>query len=73
VSRGWQQTYGCICGDCLQLEQAGKTTHVTGFNDPSVSDSLAIIDLVDAIRKGTVNYSLVKPGHTQQVSILFLC
>jgi len=51
----------------VQLELAGKTTHITGFNDPTITDSLAVIDLVDAVRKGTIDYSLVKPGHTQQV------
>jgi len=56
---------------CAQLDQAGKTTHITGFNDPNISDSLAIIDLVDAIKKGTINYSLVKLGHTQQVLFTF--
>ena len=53
------------------MEHAGKSTHITGFNDPNISDSLALIDLVDAVRKGTIDYSLVKPGHTQQVFLLF--
>jgi len=58
---------------CAQLLHAGKTTHITGFNDATISDSLALIDLVDAVRKGAIDYSLVKPGHTQQVAVRFLC
>ena len=62
-----------VSGCVLQLEHAGKSTQITGFNDPNISDSLALIDLVDAVRKGTIDYSLVKPGHTQQVFISTTC
>jgi len=49
-----------------KLESAGKTSRISSFNDQSIQDSMAVIDLVDAIKKGSVNYSLVKPGHTTQ-------
>lgn len=52
-----------------QLAGAGKKSHITGFNDPSIADSTAVIDLVDAIKKGSVNYDIVKTGYTQQVKI----
>jgi hypothetical protein len=51
----------------LQLEAAGKKSRITGFNDPTIADSMAVIDLVDAIKKGSVNYANVKSGLTHQV------
>lgn len=58
---------GALLGALVQLVGAGKKTRITGFNDPSIADSRAVIDLVDACKKGSVNYDLVKPGHLQQV------
>jgi plastin-3 len=49
-----------------KLERSGKKSRIASFNDPSIADSLAIIDLVDCVKKGSVNYTLVKPGHSQQ-------
>ena len=51
----------------MQLEKSGKKSRISGFNDPSISDSFAVIDLIDSIKKGSVNYSIVKTGYTQQV------
>jgi len=49
-----------------KLQIAGKTSRITGFNDPSIADSCALIDLVDSIKKGSINYDLVKTGPLQQ-------
>jgi len=49
-----------------KLEGAGKKSRISGFNDPSIADSMAVIDLVDSIKKGSVNYANVKTGFTHQ-------
>ena len=51
----------------LQLKSAGKTSHITGFNDQTISDGVVVIDLVDSIKRGSVNYDMVKKGSTEQV------
>jgi plastin-3 len=45
-----------------KLSEAGKSTHISSFNDPSISDGLVVIDLVDAVRPGSIDYELVKTG-----------
>ncbi|XP_019859573.1 PREDICTED: plastin-2-like [Amphimedon queenslandica] len=41
------------------LEEAGKTHTISGFKDQSISTSLPVIDLLDALRPGKVNYEIV--------------
>lgn len=43
------------------LQGAGKATSITGFKDNTISTSLAVIDLVDAIKAGSIQYDLVYP------------
>ncbi|XP_077360460.1 plastin-3 isoform X2 [Festucalex cinctus] len=45
------------------LAQAGKTTKITSFKDKEISNSLAVLELIDAIKPGSVNFDLVKRGH----------
>ena len=52
----------------VQLKSAGKTSRITGFNDQSISDGVVVIDLVDSIKRGSVNYDMVKKASTEQVS-----
>ncbi|XP_071795457.1 plastin-3-like [Asterias amurensis] len=40
-----------------KLEQAGKTSRITSFQDPSIADSRVILELVDAIRENAVNWA----------------
>ncbi len=40
-----------------KLEQAGKTSRITSFQDPSIADSRVILELVDAIRANSVNWA----------------
>lgn len=54
---------------CLQLDGASKSGRISGFNDPGIADGKIIIDLVDAVRPGSVNYSVVKSGKTDEVSL----
>uniref|UniRef100_A0A3P8WXZ9 Plastin-3 n=1 Tax=Cynoglossus semilaevis TaxID=244447 RepID=A0A3P8WXZ9_CYNSE len=42
------------------LTEAGKTSTISSFKDPSISTSLAVLDLIDAIQPNSVNYDLVK-------------
>jgi plastin-3 len=45
-----------------KLASARKKTSLKSFQDPSVADAKVIIDLIDAIKPGTINYELVKEG-----------
>ncbi|XP_026137041.1 plastin-3-like [Carassius auratus] len=44
------------------LSGAGKPTKISSFKDKEISSSLAVLDLIDAIQPGCVNYDLVKTG-----------
>lgn len=45
------------------LSEAGKSTSIQGFKDKTISSSLAVVDLIDAIQPGCINYDLVKSGN----------
>ena len=51
----------------LQLKSANKSSSIASFKDPAISSSQAVLDLVDAIKPGIVDYSLVTPGETDEV------
>lgn len=42
------------------LSEAGKSTSIQSFKDKTISSSLAVVDLIDAIQPGCINYDLVK-------------
>ncbi|EHA98374.1 Plastin-3 [Heterocephalus glaber] len=42
------------------LREAGKLTSIQNFKDKTISSSLAVVDLIDAIQPGCINYDLVK-------------
>nr|XP_006008768.1 PREDICTED: plastin-3 isoform X3 [Latimeria chalumnae] len=44
------------------LAEAGKKTSIQSFKDKTISSSLAVVDLIDAIQPGSINYDLVKTG-----------
>uniref|UniRef100_A0A8C9RS59 Plastin-3 n=1 Tax=Scleropages formosus TaxID=113540 RepID=A0A8C9RS59_SCLFO len=44
------------------LAGAGKKTKIANFKDKEISTSLPVVDLIDAIQPGSVNYELVKTG-----------
>lgn len=50
------------------LQAAGKTSTISGFKDPSIATAIPVIDLVEAIKSGSINYDLVitAPGSTEQ-------
>jgi len=49
-----------------KLANAGKQRQITGFNDPNISDAKIVLDLIDAIKEGAVNYDHVKQGETSE-------
>lgn len=51
-----------------KLQAAGKTTSLKSFQDAATADGKIVIDLVDSIKPGSVNYDLVKSGGSEEVS-----
>lgn len=54
-----------------KLQNAGKTSSLRNFQDSSIADGKVVIDLVDSIKPGSINYDLVKHGGTEEVSLHF--
>ena len=52
-----------------KLQGAGKTSSIKGFQDYAIANGKPVIDLIDAIKPGTVNYDLVKEGGNEAVSL----
>lgn len=49
-----------------KLASAQKTHTINGFKDQSISTSLPVIDLIDAIKPGSISYSIVTEGQTDE-------
>lgn len=49
-----------------KLSSANKKSSLKSFQDPSVSDAKVVIDLIDSIKPGTINYDLVKEGENEE-------
>jgi plastin-3 len=45
-----------------KLAQGKKTTSIRSFQDSSISSGRVVIDLIDCIKPGTINYDLVREG-----------
>ena len=56
----------------FQLQSSNKRSRIQSFKDQSISTSLAVIDLIDAIKPGSVDYSLVTDGNTDEVYNFFV-
>lgn len=50
-----------------KLAEAGKTTSLRSFQDSAVADGHIVLDLIDSIKPGSVNYDLVKSSQTEEV------
>jgi len=49
-----------------KLQAAGKNSKISGFQDSGISSGVPLIDLIDAIKPGSINYDLVKsPDSTE--------
>ncbi|EFA81723.1 centrosomal protein 248 kDa [Heterostelium album PN500] len=44
----------------------GKSTGIHGFKDGSVGNGLFLIDLLESMSRGCINYSIVTPGDTDE-------
>lgn len=49
-----------------KLQEAGKSSKIQSFKDSCISTGIPIIDLVDAIKPGSIDYSLVTAGETPE-------
>ncbi|XP_011298474.1 plastin-2 isoform X1 [Fopius arisanus] len=49
-----------------KLQAAGKPSSIKGFQDYAIADGRPLIDLIDAIKPGSVNYDLVKSTGTEE-------
>ena len=45
-----------------KLASAGKTSKITGFKDSEIKTSHCVVDLIDAIKPGIINYSMMTSG-----------
>jgi hypothetical protein len=53
-----------------KLESSGKQSRIKSFQDPSIADARPVLDLIDAIKPGTINYELVQHGNAEVVFAL---
>ncbi|CAF3345767.1 unnamed protein product [Rotaria socialis] len=52
-----------------KLKSANKKTVLTNFQDHSLSDSMLICDLIDAIKPGSIQYNLLKTAGTPEAKM----
>ncbi|CEF71495.1 Fimbrin [Strongyloides ratti] len=45
-----------------KLSDSGKSTSIRSFQDPSISNGKVVIDLIESIAPGTINYDILKSG-----------
>ncbi|KAJ8966036.1 hypothetical protein NQ317_002279 [Molorchus minor] len=48
------------------VQWLAKKSSIRSFQDSSISDAKVVIDLIDAIKPGAINYDLVKQGNTEE-------
>jgi len=53
-----------------KLANAEKTSRIRNFQDSSIANGIVIIDLIDAIKPGVINYDVVKTSGTEEVIII---
>lgn len=51
-----------------KLLSAGKETSIKSFQDSSISNAKVVLDLIDAIKPGSINYELVTEATEYEVS-----
>lgn len=50
-----------------KLEAAGKTSSIRSFQDSNISNGKVVIDLIDSIKPGSINYDNVKNDDSEEV------
>ncbi|VDN59057.1 unnamed protein product [Dracunculus medinensis] len=48
-----------------KLSFSNKSSQIKSFQDPTISDARVVIDLIDAIKPGIIDYSLVRSGNIE--------
>nr|CAB3263404.1 plastin-2-like [Phallusia mammillata] len=52
------------------LSEHDKSTQIRSFKDSSIATSHVVIDLIDAISPGSINYDMVTPGESEEEKML---
>ncbi|KAJ2941033.1 hypothetical protein O0L34_g13165 [Tuta absoluta] len=52
-----------------KLQSAGKTSQIRSFQDEVLADGKVVLDLIDSIKPGSVNYDLVLHGGTEEENL----
>ncbi|XP_023944427.2 plastin-2 [Bicyclus anynana] len=52
-----------------KLQAAGKTSSIKSFQDEALADGKVVLDLIDSIKPGAINYDLVLHGGTQEENL----
>lgn len=50
-----------------KLSNAGKNTSIKSFQDSSIGNAKVVLDLIDAIKEGSINYELINEGEEYEV------
>eukprot|EP01100_Stratorugosa_tubuloviscum_P013029 TRINITY_DN6370_c0_g2_i1.p1 TRINITY_DN6370_c0_g2~~TRINITY_DN6370_c0_g2_i1.p1 ORF type:complete len:520 (-),score=273.53 TRINITY_DN6370_c0_g2_i1:149-1708(-) len=53
-----------------KVRAAGKSSRITSFHDPTLRDGIFILDLIDAIRSGSVSYDLVERDGSDKANLM---
>ncbi|KAF6728851.1 Plastin-3 [Oryzias melastigma] len=48
------------------LAEAGKSTKISSFKDKEIATSLSVLELIDAIQPGSINYELIKTSNLSE-------
>ena len=51
-------------------QKGGKSSQVRNFNDPSLSSGVFLLDVLNGLKPGYVDYSLVTPGRKEEDAYL---
>lgn len=52
-----------------KLQSAGKTSSIKSFQDSTISNAKVVLDLIDAIKPGSVKYDLVADATEYEVRL----
>ncbi|XP_041984190.1 plastin-2 [Aricia agestis] len=52
-----------------KLQAAGKASSIRSFQDEVLADGKVVIDLIDAIKPGSINYDVVLPGGNEEENL----
>lgn len=53
-----------------KLQSAGKVTTIKSFQDQTIGNAKVVLDLIDAIKPGSINYELINDGTDYEVRMI---